>query len=522
MSSDLQQTQRPPNLLRELIDGWRYVLTKPSKEAYFTQLSNAGALKTVLVVGILAVFTSLYALAVGESSLFYDPNNFLLSIVKIILLVEIVFYGANLLVYFALKATGGKGNFNDQSYLASLSVTPLGLIILALLLIGRGFGITLETAFNPLSTSGIVGGLVVLVAIYGVVSLLIALQVAHQVNASKAFYSLGLLLVLWIVWRVAILFATHQDNLITQIWSFIASQWSGGYLQIAFLGHFWLVTFSVVIATIIGVIVGVIITLPSSRPKIAHLVFVVPLVIFFIIWAASAGLFGPDTASTISDTVKTWDRSLRSTTGLFGELFVILGAILRKPASIGVIGMVATIGAYGLLLAGEKASELTLYIAGIILTIPSIALFGVLIKPLGIGAFNAAFALILYAQLPILRNTYTGIREVQTEIVEAGRGMGMTEFQLMVQVKLPLAVPVIMTGLRVSIVMLIGIGAIAAYIGNDTLGEYIFAGIDRAQEVRYITGAILVAALALVVDFILGLVQEYLTPEGLKGRRNTG
>jgi osmoprotectant transport system permease protein len=111
---------------------------------------------------------------------------------------------------------------------------------------------------------------------------------------------------------------------------------------------------------------------------------------------------------------------------------------------------------------------------------------------------------------------------VQTEIVEAGRGMGMTEFQLLVQVKLPLAVPVIMTGLRVSIVMLIGIGAIAAYIGNDTLGEYIFAGIQRAQEVRYITGAIIIAALALVVDFILGLVQEHLTPEGLKGRRNTG
>jgi osmoprotectant transport system permease protein len=522
MSSDLQQTQRPPNLLRELIDGWLYVLTKPGKDTYFTQLPKASALKTVLVVGILAVFASLYAVAVGESNLIYDPNNIILSIVKIILLVEIVFFSANLLVYLALKAMGGKGIFSEQSYLASLLVTPLGLIILAFLLIGRQFGLTFEAAFNPLSASGVLGGLVVLVAIYGAASLLIALQAAHRVKASKAFYALVLLLVLWAGWRVAIMFAGRQETLITQIWSFIASQWRGGYLQIAFLGHFWLVTFSTVIATIIGVIMGVMITLPSSRPKPAHLVFALPMVIFFIIWAASAGLFGVETASTISDTVRTWDRSLRSINGLFGELFVILGAILRKPASIGVIGMVVTVGSYALLLAGEKASELTLYIAGIILTIPSIALFGVLIKPLGIGAFNAAFALILYAQLPILRNTYTGIREVQTEIVEAGRGMGMTEFQLLVQVKLPLAVPVIMTGLRVSIVMLIGIGAIAAYIGNDTLGEYIFAGIQRAQEVRYITGAIIIAALALVVDFILGLVQEHLTPEGLKGRRNTG
>jgi len=158
----------------------------------------------------------------------------------------------------------------------------------------------------------------------------------------------------------------------------------------------------------------------------------------------------------------------------------------------------------------------------IILTIPSVALFGVLIKPLGIGPFNAAFALILYAQLPILRNTYTGIKSVPPEIVEAGRGMGMTEFQLLYKVKLPMAVPVILAGVRVSVVMLIGIAAIAAYIGNDTLGEYIFAGISRAQEKRYIAGAVLVAVLALAVDLFLGWVQKVLTPEGLKGRRETG
>ncbi len=205
--------------------------------------------------------------------------------------------------------------------------------------------------------------------------------------------------------------------------------------------------------------------------------------------------------------------------GLFGPLLDILAAIVSKPAAVGMIGMVFTVILYALFLAGESASELTLYIAGIILTIPSVALFGVLLRPLGIGPFNAAFALVLYAQLPILRNTYTGIKEVAPEIIEAGKGMGMTEMQLLRKVKLPLAIPVVMAGVRVSVVMLVGIAAIAAYIGNDTLGEYIFAGIQRLQEKLYVAGAILVAVLALAADYFLGWLQNRLTPEGLKGRR---
>jgi osmoprotectant transport system permease protein len=519
MSRDLQQTQGTLNFLRALADGWITVLTRPGRENYLAQLAKSDFLQTFLGTGLLGLLGSLYWLATGNFGQPPGPISILLNLVTIIVFVEAVFFGANLLLYLSLKAMGGSGSFSEQCYLSSLVVTPPGSIILALLLVGGLFGLTLQAAFNPLAASGIVGGVIVIGGGYGIASLLIALQAAHQVKASKAMYALSILLAVWVVVRIIMLFATHQNTLITKIWFFIVQQWSGGYLQIALLGHLWMVTFSTVIATIIGVVVGIMITLPPARPKPAHLFFALPLVVFFVLWAASAGLFGADTASQIASTVRSWDRSLRSINGLFGELFVILGAILRKPGSVGVIGMVITIGAYALLLAGQKASELTLYIAGIILTIPSIALFGVLIKPLGIGAFNAIFALILYAQLPILRNTNTGIRGVRPEIVEAGRGMGMTEFQLLMQVKLPLAVPVIMTGLRVSIVMLVGIAAIAAYIGNDTLGDYIFAGIQRAQDVRYITGAILVAALALIVDFLLGKLQDRLTPEGLKGRR---
>jgi osmoprotectant transport system permease protein len=277
-------------------------------------------------------------------------------------------------------------------------------------------------------------------------------------------------------------------------------------------------------------VMGVFITWPSRRPRLSHLLVLIPLALGLLLWAASSGVMGEETADLIMEGegaanwsgVKGWDRALSGIENVyFSPLFAILAAIISKPAAVGMIIAVMTVILYGLFLAGESASELALYVAGIILTIPSVALFGVMIKPLGIGAFNAAFALILYAQLPILRNTYTGIKAVAPEIVEAGRGMGMTEMQLLRRVKLPMAVPVIMTGVRVSIVMLVGIAAIAAYIGNDTLGEYIFAGIQRAQEKRYFAGAILVAVLALVVDYFLGWLQNMLIPEGLKGRRET-
>jgi len=267
---------------------------------------------------------------------------------------------------------------------------------------------------------------------------------------------------------------------------------------------------------------GVFITWPTQRPRFSHLIVLIPLGLFLLLWAASSGAMGEEMANPIMEKVRGWDRSLTSVESLyFGPLLAIVAAIISKPAAVGMIGAIATVILYVLFLAGESASELTLYVAGIILTIPSVALFGVMIKPLGIGPFNAAFALILYAQLPILRNTYTGIKAVAPEIVEAGRGMGMTKVQLLRKVKLPMAIPVIMTGVRVSIVMLVGIAAIAAYIGNDTLGEYIFAGIQRAQEKRYIAGAVLVAVLALAVDYFLDWLQNVMTPEGLKGRRET-
>ena len=170
----------------------------------------------------------------------------------------------------------------------------------------------------------------------------------------------------------------------------------------------------------------------------------------------------------------------------------------------------------------EQIADTTLYLAEIVMTIPSLALFGLLMLLLGsmglkaIGFLPAVIALIVYGQLPILRNTYTAIRAVDPAMVEAGRGMGMTERQILLKIELPLAVPVIMAGVRNSIVLLIGIATIAAFIGASGLGVPIFRGIRNARMDLILIGGISVSILALLVDSLMALVERRLTPKGLK------
>ncbi|HEY9853651.1 MAG TPA: ABC transporter permease [Leptolyngbyaceae cyanobacterium] len=151
--------------------------------------------------------------------------------------------------------------------------------------------------------------------------------------------------------------------------------------------------------------------------------------------------------------------------------------------------------------------------ANIFQTIPSLALFGFLIPlPIlgGIGARTAIIALILYALLPIIRNTYTGIVNVDPAIREAGRGMGMTDRQLLFQVELPLALGFILAGVRVAIVISVGVGTIAAAIGAGGLGTFIFAGVGMVNNQLILLGAIPAALMALVVDLTLGAIESRL------------
>jgi len=149
--------------------------------------------------------------------------------------------------------------------------------------------------------------------------------------------------------------------------------------------------------------------------------------------------------------------------------------------------------------------------ANVMQTIPSLALFGLLMPMPWIGERAdrlAILALTLYALLPIIRNTHTGITGVDPAVVEAGRGMGMTDSQLLWQVQLPLALSVIIAGVRVATVISVGVATIAAAIGAGGLGEYIFRGLAMVNNQLILAGAIPAAALALVADSGLGLLER--------------
>ncbi|MBD2364083.1 ABC transporter permease [Anabaena minutissima FACHB-250] len=152
-------------------------------------------------------------------------------------------------------------------------------------------------------------------------------------------------------------------------------------------------------------------------------------------------------------------------------------------------------------------------VANILQTIPSLALFGLLIPvPIigGIGAVPAIVALTLYSLLPIIRNTYTGITGVDSAIREAGRGMGMTDRQLLLQVEIPLAMGVILAGVRVATVISIGIATIAAAIGAGGLGVFIFRGIAVVNNQLILAGAVPAAVIALVADLLIGWLEKKL------------
>ncbi len=172
----------------------------------------------------------------------------------------------------------------------------------------------------------------------------------------------------------------------------------------------------------------------------------------------------------------------------------------------------------------KRAADIVLYIASMIMTIPSIALFGVMIPVLsligqGIGYLPAVIAVLLYSQLPIIRNTYTAISNVDPALREAARGMGMSALERLRHVEIPLAIPVIMAGVRIAVVMNIGITAIATYIGAGGLGAFISRGISQTDSRQLITGALAVSLLAIAADYLLLWAQHRLTPVGIRTSR---
>ncbi len=156
----------------------------------------------------------------------------------------------------------------------------------------------------------------------------------------------------------------------------------------------------------------------------------------------------------------------------------------------------------------KKAAGIVLNVAGVLQTIPSIALLGFMIPLLGIGPLPAITALFLYALLPIIRNTYTGIKEVDATVLEAATAMGFSRWQVLTKVELPLAFPVILAGIRTATVINVGVATLAAYIAAGGLGEFIFGGISLNNTNMILAGAIPAALLAIIFDFLLSRVQK--------------
>lgn len=182
------------------------------------------------------------------------------------------------------------------------------------------------------------------------------------------------------------------------------------------------------------------------------------------------------------------------------------------------VGLAVAIGVpLGILITRkEKIAKYVIGFANILQTLPSLALFGIMLPLLGIGVKNAVFVLFLYALLPIVKNTYIGIKSVDPSIRESAKGMGMTTGQILRIVEIPLALPVIMGGIRVSTVINIGTATIANFIGAGGLGDLIYKGISMVNYNLIFAGAIPTTLLALLADGGLGILENAFTSKGIK------
>ncbi|MGL6106230.1 ABC transporter permease [Romboutsia sp.] len=158
----------------------------------------------------------------------------------------------------------------------------------------------------------------------------------------------------------------------------------------------------------------------------------------------------------------------------------------------------------------KKTTPIVMSIINFIYTIPSIALLGFLIPISGIGNTSAIIALTIYGLLPMVRSTYTGIETIDPFIIEAAKGMGSTEIQILLKVKIPLATTVILSGLRNMVVMTIALAGIASFIGAGGLGVAIYRGITTNNSAMTIAGSLLIALLASVVDLIIGSIEKFI------------
>ena len=197
--------------------------------------------------------------------------------------------------------------------------------------------------------------------------------------------------------------------------------------------------------------------------------------------------------------------------------------LLEEHLKISLLAIVIAIllgGMLGILISEfKKTAKPTLGIINFLYTIPSISMLGFLIPFSGIGNATAVIALTVYALLPMVRNTYTGMTNVDSAILEAAKGMGSTRMQVLFKIKLPLAMPVIVSGIRNMVTMTIALAGIASFIGAGGLGVSIYRGITTNNTAMTMIGSLLIALLALVMDFLLGFIEKRMNKHRVKAKK---
>ncbi|MGM0219636.1 ABC transporter permease [Enterococcus sp. AZ126] len=192
-----------------------------------------------------------------------------------------------------------------------------------------------------------------------------------------------------------------------------------------------------------------------------------------------------------------------------GEHIFISGVAL-------LIGILLAVPIGILLTRTKRTAAIVIGLTSALQTVPSLALLALMIPIFGVGKIPAIIALFIYSLLPILRNTYIGIKEVSSDYKDAAKGMGMTNVQSIFMVELPIAMPTIMAGIRLAAVYVIAWATLASYIGAGGLGDFIFSGLNNYQPDLIFAGTIPVTILALAADLLLGLLEKKLTPKALR------
>jgi len=173
----------------------------------------------------------------------------------------------------------------------------------------------------------------------------------------------------------------------------------------------------------------------------------------------------------------------------------------------------------GLLLTkSDKWAARVLGLANTIFCIPSLSMFAILVAIpfFGLGRKSALLALVLYAMMPLIRSVYDGVKNVDRSVIEAARGMGMSTGRILREILVPLGMPIIFASFRITVVMTTGIAAIATYIGERNLGRFISEGLVRSNTPMMVTGALIISVIAIGLDTILGVIEKWIVPKGMR------